>query len=127
MLTFKKINDLDCHYYKLDLDDRSSYIEYHIEYNGNVITGNAIKLHEFWIDRAFSNEIKEICVDPITFASEFYLVNLGEGVPNKVSNLINKGLSAIIDEQYKDPVQNEILDSFSDLTTPQAECKDESV
>lgn len=128
-IIFKRITEgCNEHYYRLELEESRNYGEYHIQYEGKNLFGTAIKLYKFWYsgDAAYAtNDLGEVYIDPVIFSSEFYpILMFQDGKKGEVEKLIKEGQNARIDAQYKDPVKNDMLDAYSNLTddtVPQAE------
>lgn len=117
-IIFKKINDLPETYYGLDLDEAFSYGQYLIDNGDNQLMGKALKLHKFLYFDNYGpiNNQGELYVSLSIFSSEFYPVNLGKDVQNKVGDLISEAINARIDKQYESPMHNDIINAFADIT-----------
>lgn len=125
-ITFKRINDNPEYYYELIIDELSDCSgNFEVEYEGHQLSGVAIKLHKFWCsnrDYKYTNAMGELYINLSTFESEFYPVVLGKDIPlGKVEKYIERAKSDIIDDQYKNPIKNEILDEFSKTMNPDIE------
>ena len=92
-LTFKRLNDSPDYYYNLELGYKPyGEFESYVENNPNkgVITGVMIRLEKVWRCGEYRNELGEVYVSPLMFASEYYPVVLGHDIDSKVETLIKE-------------------------------------